>query len=526
MKIAILTIFPEMFQSLLSTSILGRARADGLLTVEPMDIRPFSTQKHRNTDDYPFGGGAGMVMTPQPIVDAVEAARASGYSGPCLYMSPRGKPLTQAKVRELAEQDGLILLCGHYEGVDQRALDLVVDEEISLGDFVLTGGELAAMAVVDAVARLVPGVLGSSESAEDESFSEGLLEYPQYTRPREYRALAVPEVLLNGDHAKINAWRRKQALLETLKRRPDLFGTAPMTAKERVQTLDAVRAEAEAKAEKEVAKSEVAAAETNSQVEATKAEPVVIETATTDVLSHKAEHANGKRQVEPKVGNAVAQTDTPKPKTSKAVTMRAKQEPVAVVEVQSVETEVAIADTQTDTPKPKTPKAGGKRAKQEPVAVAEVQSVEPEVGNAVAQTDTPKPKTPKAGGKRAKQEPVAVVEVQSVEPEVAIADTQTDTDTSKPKTPKAGGKRAKQEPVAVAEVQSVKTEVAIADTQTDRQKPKTPKAKARRSKEETAPAAEANVPESKTVIAITDTAKQAPRAAKARMKRAKPEIEP
>ena len=243
MKIAILTIFPDMFQSLLSTSILGRARAEGLLTVEPVDIRPYSAMKHKNTDDYPFGGGAGMVMTPQPIVDAVRDMRARGFAGPCLYMSPRGKPLTQAMVCELAAQDGLVLLCGHYEGVDQRALDTVVDGEISLGDFVLTGGELAAMAVVDAVARLVPGVLGSSDSAEDESFSEGLLEYPQYTRPREFEGQTVPEVLLSGDHAKINAWRRKQALAETLRRRPDLFATAPMTEKERAETIRTVAAQ-------------------------------------------------------------------------------------------------------------------------------------------------------------------------------------------------------------------------------------------------------------------------------------------
>ena len=243
MKIAILSIFPEMFQSLLTTSILGRARAEGLIAVEPIDIRPFSLQKHKNTDDTPFGGGAGMVMTAQPIVDCVEAARANGFTGPCLYMSPRGEPLTQAKVRELAALDGFMLLCGHYEGVDQRALDLVVDGEISLGDFVLTGGELAAMAVVDSVARLVPGVLGSSDSAEDESFSQGLLEYPQYTRPREYRGCVVPEVLLNGNHAKINAWRRKQALLETCKRRPDLFATAPMTPRERAETLAALQAQ-------------------------------------------------------------------------------------------------------------------------------------------------------------------------------------------------------------------------------------------------------------------------------------------
>ncbi len=242
MKIAILTIFPEMFDSFLSVSILGRARAEGLMTVEPTDIRPYSVQKHKNTDDYPFGGGAGMVMTAQPIVDAVTAVRANGYAGPCLYMSPRGKPLTQEMVRSLAKHESLILLCGHYEGVDQRALELVVDEEISLGDFVLTGGELAAMAVVDAVSRLVPGVLGSSESAQEESFSEGLLEYPQYTRPREFHGLTVPEVLLNGNHAQIATWRRKQALAETQKRRPDLFAVAPMSEKERAETLAAVSA--------------------------------------------------------------------------------------------------------------------------------------------------------------------------------------------------------------------------------------------------------------------------------------------
>ena len=250
MKIAILTIFPEMFASVLGTSILGRARAEGLLTAEPVDIRPYSAQKHKNTDDYPFGGGAGMVMTPQPIVDCVAATRARGFAGPCLYMSPRGKPFTQQKVRELAALDGFLLLCGHYEGVDQRALDMVVDEEISMGDFVLTGGELAAMAVVDAVARLVPGVLGSSDSAEDESFSAGLLEYPQYTRPREYRGLGVPEVLLNGDHAKINAWRRKQALLETQRRRPEMFEAAQMSPKERAETLTALMAEELERAEK------------------------------------------------------------------------------------------------------------------------------------------------------------------------------------------------------------------------------------------------------------------------------------
>lgn len=239
MRIAILTIFPEMFESVLGTSILGRARAEGLVDARCFDIRPYSDKKHKNTDDYPFGGGAGMVMTAQPIVDAVRDMRARGYAGPCLYMSPRGKPLTQQKVRELSRQDGLVLLCGHYEGVDERAIELAVDEEISLGDFVLTGGELAAMAVVDAVSRYVPGVLGGETSAEDESFSDGLLEYPQYTRPREFEGLAVPEVLVNGDHAKIAKWRREQALAVTARRRPDLFDKADMTPKERAAAIAA-----------------------------------------------------------------------------------------------------------------------------------------------------------------------------------------------------------------------------------------------------------------------------------------------
>ena len=237
MRIAILTIFPEMFESVLGSSILGRARREKLVEIEPVDIRPFSDRKHKNTDDYPFGGGAGMVMLAQPICDAVRHLRSQGYTGKCIYMSPRGKTLTQQKVVELAGEENLILLCGHYEGVDQRAIDAVVDEELSLGDFVLTGGELAAMTVCDAVVRYVPGVLGSSDSTEEESFTGGLLEYPQYTRPRVFEGAETPEVLLNGDHAKIRAWRRQQSLLITAKVRPDLFETAPMSEKERQETL-------------------------------------------------------------------------------------------------------------------------------------------------------------------------------------------------------------------------------------------------------------------------------------------------
>ena len=233
MKITILTIFPEMFESVLNSSILGRAREQGLIEVECVDIRPFSDRKHKNTDDYPFGGGAGMVMLAQPIMDAMKHVTGENFSGRRIYMGPRGTTLTTAKARELAQEEHLVLLCGHYEGVDQRALDACIDEEISIGDYILTGGELAAMVLTDAVSRFIPGVLGSGESAEEESFSDGLLEYPQYTRPRELEGMEVPEVLLSGDHAKIKAWRRQESLRATKKFRPDLLEKAELTAKEK-----------------------------------------------------------------------------------------------------------------------------------------------------------------------------------------------------------------------------------------------------------------------------------------------------
>lgn len=233
MRIDILTIFPEMFDSVLSASILGRAREQGLLDIRVTDIRPFSQLKHKNTDDYPFGGGAGMVMLAQPIGDAMRAVCGEGFTGRRIYLGPRGRTLTTALARELAREERLVLLCGHYEGVDQRALDTCVDEEISIGDYILTGGEVAAMVLTDCVARFIPGVLGSAESPVDESFSDGLLEYPQYTRPREWEGQTVPDVLLNGDHAKIAAWRRQQSLLATARHRPDLLAAAPLTDKER-----------------------------------------------------------------------------------------------------------------------------------------------------------------------------------------------------------------------------------------------------------------------------------------------------
>ena len=234
MTVNILTVFPEMFESVFAVSILGRAREQGLLDIRLTDIRAFSAAKHKNTDDYPFGGGAGMVMTAQPIMDAMASVSASLPGARRIYLGPRGRKLTTALARELAQEDSLILLCGHYEGVDQRALDACIDEEISIGDYILTGGELAAMVLTDCVARFIPGVLGCAESPEEESFSDGLLEYPQYTRPRELDGRSVPEVLLSGDHAKIRAWRRRESLRATLRFRPDLLESAELSPRDRM----------------------------------------------------------------------------------------------------------------------------------------------------------------------------------------------------------------------------------------------------------------------------------------------------
>jgi len=232
-RVNILTIFPEMFDSFLSASILGRAREQGLLDIRLTDIRPFSKSKHRNTDDYPFGGGAGMVMMAQPVMDAMSAASALWPYARRIYLGPRGKRLTTSLARDLSREKALILLCGHYEGVDQRALDNCVDEEISIGDYILTGGEPAAMVLVDCVSRFIPGVLGCADSPEEESFSDGLLEYPQYTRPRDLNGLTVPDILLSGDHAKIRSWRRQESLRATLKYRPDLLSSAPLDPADR-----------------------------------------------------------------------------------------------------------------------------------------------------------------------------------------------------------------------------------------------------------------------------------------------------
>lgn len=220
MRIDILTLFPEMF-SALGESILGRAQKAGKIEINVVNIRDYTEDKHLKCDDYPFGGGAGMVMMPQPIGSAIEALDPE-HKARRIYLSPKGKPLVQQKVFELIEEERLLLLCGHYEGVDQRVLELFIDEEISIGDYVLTGGELPAMVLVDCVSRYVDGVINTS-SLVDESFSDGLLEYPQYTRPQVYKGLAVPEVLRSGDHGKVDAWRREQALKITEKYRPDLL---------------------------------------------------------------------------------------------------------------------------------------------------------------------------------------------------------------------------------------------------------------------------------------------------------------
>lgn len=228
MKIKVFTLFPEMLEPMLAQSILGRAIRAGHLSVELINIRDYTQDKHRSTDDYPFGGGAGMVMAAQPIIDAIEQNTSKPFKGRRIYLSPRGRTLNQKIVEELAEVEELVLLCGHYEGVDQRALDTVIDEEMSIGDYVLTGGELGALVVIDSVSRMIPGVLGCAESGEDESFSMGLLEYPQYTRPADFRGMKVPEVLLGGNHKDIVAWRREQSLEITLDRRPEMLETAPL----------------------------------------------------------------------------------------------------------------------------------------------------------------------------------------------------------------------------------------------------------------------------------------------------------
>jgi len=221
MKIDILTLFPEMFAPL-KTSLIGKAVSSNKVEINIIDIREFSLNKHKKVDDYPYGGGDGMVLTPQPLYDAIMSVKKENSH--VVYLSPKGRVLNQSIVKEYATKyEHLVLVCGHYEGIDERIITLLIDEQISLGEFVLTGGEIPAMALTDAILRYVPNVLHNENSTEDESFSDGLLEYPQYTHPREFMGLSVPEVLVNGNHKEIAKWKEEQKILETKKYRPDLL---------------------------------------------------------------------------------------------------------------------------------------------------------------------------------------------------------------------------------------------------------------------------------------------------------------
>ena len=242
MDISILTLFPGMFAGPLDQSILGRAQERGLVRLSLHNIRDYAEDRHHVVDDAPFGGGPGMVMKPEPLFRAVEAAlaalaeragAAASEAAPVILLSPQGRPFTQAIARELAGRDALVLICGRYEGIDARAEETLATDVISIGDYVLTGGEIPAMVIVDAVVRLLPGALGDDASAQDDSFSAGLLEGPSYTRPAEYRGMTAPETLLSGDHGAITRWRRRQALLRTWQRRPDLLESAELSEEDR-----------------------------------------------------------------------------------------------------------------------------------------------------------------------------------------------------------------------------------------------------------------------------------------------------
>ena len=224
MRFDVLTLFPEMFRAVLGNSIIGRAEKAGLLELNYIDIRDFSTDKHRKVDDTPYSGGGGMLMSAEPIYQAyMSVAEGLDYKPYTIFMSPQGSVFNQDKAIELRNHNHIILLCGHYEGIDQRILDEIVDAEISLGDFVMTGGEIPAMAVIDTVARLIPGVLSNDGSFQNESHFQGLLEHPQYTKPRVWHGMEVPEVLLSGNHELIDKWKHEQSLLTTLKKRPDML---------------------------------------------------------------------------------------------------------------------------------------------------------------------------------------------------------------------------------------------------------------------------------------------------------------
>jgi tRNA (guanine37-N1)-methyltransferase len=233
MKFDILTLFPAMFDGPFTESIIKRAVEDELIDIRLHNIRDCAFDRHKTADDYPYGGGAGMVMKPEPLTACIEKVKAERPAARVILTTPQGKPFNQELAGELAREEEILIICGRYEGVDERIRELFVDDEISLGDFVLTGGEIAAMVLVDAVSRLIPGVLGCGDSAAGDSFSDSLLEYPQYTRPAEFRGLAVPEVLLSGNHQEIARWRRRQSLQRTWEKRPDLLAAARLDENDR-----------------------------------------------------------------------------------------------------------------------------------------------------------------------------------------------------------------------------------------------------------------------------------------------------
>ena len=233
MNFHVLTLFPEMIEQGMHTSIIGRAIANGYLSINALNIRDFAFNKHQKVDDYPYGGGAGMLMQAEPVYLAYESVQEKlGYRPRVVYLTPQGSVFHQQMAREMAQEKDLVFLCGHYEGIDERVLDEIVTDYVSIGDYVLTGGELPAMVMMDSVSRMVPGVLSNQESGETESFAGNLLEYPQYSRPEEWHGQKVPSVLMSGHHANIEAWRREQSILRTAKRRPDLLKKADLTNKE------------------------------------------------------------------------------------------------------------------------------------------------------------------------------------------------------------------------------------------------------------------------------------------------------
>lgn len=233
MNFHVLTLFPEMIEQGMHTSIIGRAIAGGYLSIDAINIRDYAFNKHQKVDDYPYGGGAGMLMQAEPVYLAYESVQKKlGYRPRVVYLTPQGEVFHQTMAKELAKEKDLVFLCGHYEGIDERVLDEIVTDYVSIGDYVLTGGELPAMVMMDSISRMVPGVLSNQESGETESFAENLLEYPQYSRPEEWHGQKVPPVLLSGHHANIEAWRREQSVLRTAKRRPDLLKKADLINKE------------------------------------------------------------------------------------------------------------------------------------------------------------------------------------------------------------------------------------------------------------------------------------------------------